>query len=865
MHFKKLVIALNFSAIFLAYLSFADSPLILPSGGINIIPEVQSWTPLNQDFYFPNAGFVITYFDSNPNPNPNPNLNLNLNLKFSSSFSPDIILQKDAETLSQDLSSLTPSFTSNSPKNTSQNCLGKSPGGICLSINPEFNKAWSGINNSNKNTVTQGYELDLGVKSPAEIDIIAATPEGIFNGTQSLIQLLEQSSKLPMGIIKDWPSVGERSVMLDTGRHYFEVSYLEYLLRLMALYKFNTFHWHLTDWNAFRLDDPENYPGLAPAPLFSENTQSIAAQSYSYEDVQEVLSMADQYHITVIPEIDIPGHSSALTAYYEKTHNGESIAFGPTDQVANCPNMASYTIGGVTQPGWTLDVINPKALTYVEDLVKNFMPWFSNSPHPAGSSTSAQALYQYQGRYFHLGADEYPNNSLLRTCPALIQACANKPAADCSCTKQSSTGPTLIPACQTGAGISLPQPVPGGLFVDFLNQIDQDIFQSAQNNPDGMKMRIWTGWNAASSPGNKYASSAIDPNKDIVIDAWLMTQDLNNLTQAGFEINNTSYGMTYLTPGFAGQNWDYPAPQNYLLNTWTPNTFVIPSAARPNQVTKIQPSENFLGAGFQIWTDGATEKSDRYFDTLLERPLKLIANSTWSGGQSKNSLSQMIQNLNLINQVPGFNLPAAQSWCMNQTKDLESGYAMNTLPGLQDLDSDLAVPWTLQVKVKVNSSVFLQALNQDSNLILTQSDLEEDPGVNLLQLDLAEFNPMQKGVEMGLIGYENGVLNQSSPDSPVGVYVFNTHLPLNQWNILTYIGDRSGVRAYLNGNLIGQNNSVMALPLKLLGNAESPIYIPAPGEDPPAEVSRLLILNRALNSLSSINNALNNFCGAGAI
>jgi len=632
---------------------------------------------------------------------------------------------------------------------------------------------------------------------------------GVFYGVQSFLQLAQESIQeninIPTGVIRDWPSVQERSLMLDTGRHYFSVEYIEYALRLMAMYKLNTFHFHLTDWSAFRLEDPVNFPGLAPASI---NDQS---QSYSYQDIQSILSVADENHITVIPEIDVPGHSNALTAYYAKTHPGQIISFA-------CPSMASYTIGGIIQPGWTIDVTNPVAVQYVENVIRNFMPWFTNSPHLVNQPEPSSPLYHYQGQYFHLGADEYPNNPIMQACPELIKACSEAPKGTCNCTKADGS---LIPACQVAPGASAPEPVPGGLFVLFLDQLDHDLFVHTGNSNNSShssnsgayqfpgKMRIWTGWNASSSPSNKYSSSAIDPNNDIAIDSWLITQDLSVLTKAGFLVNNASYPITYLTPGFASQNWDFPPPENYLLNTWQPNVYIKnPVLGQASYLDLHDPG--FLGAGFQVWTDGAMEKTDLYFDTLLQRPLKLIANADWNGGQSTLSLDQFIQKLKPLEKVPGYDLPPPQAWCHPGVLSLTTATSFENISGFENLNNDLGVPWTLQASINLESGIVSQSLGSQSNFVLTQSDMSEVPGLNILQLDLVQS-------PSGSLGYMNGVANGSSPDSPVGSYIFNQDIPVDQWALVTYVGTHSGVKLYLNGQYINENNSVMSLPLKTFG------------------------------------------------
>ena len=119
----------------------------------------------------------------------------------------------------------------------------------------------------------------------------------MYYGTQTLLQMIKQSATattVPAGTIRDFPQYRERGLMLDVGRHFYEMDYLENLLRRMAWLRLNTLRMHFTEWNGFRLRS-DRYPGLA------------SAQSYSKADLRRMQDVAKRYHITIVPEIDLPG------------------------------------------------------------------------------------------------------------------------------------------------------------------------------------------------------------------------------------------------------------------------------------------------------------------------------------------------------------------------------------------------------------------------------------------------------------------------------------------------------------------------------------------------------------------------------
>ena len=143
-----------------------------------------------------------------------------------------------------------------------------------------------------------------------EITISATTERGAFYGLQSLKQILRIKDKkgvLPKINISDWPAFTIRGFMHDTGRNFQSVEQLKEQLEILSQYKYNVFHWHLTDNPGWRLES-KKYPELQLA----EVTTRRKGVFYTQQDFKDVLAFCKERHITVIPEFDIPGHTAAF-------------------------------------------------------------------------------------------------------------------------------------------------------------------------------------------------------------------------------------------------------------------------------------------------------------------------------------------------------------------------------------------------------------------------------------------------------------------------------------------------------------------------------------------------------------------------
>ncbi len=182
----------------------------------------------------------------------------------------------------------------------------------------------------------EGYVLDVNT---AEIILTANEAAGIFRGIQTLLQLMPEGKPLISNAkIKDHPRYSYRGMHLDVGRHMFPVEFIKDYIDYLAKYKYNYFHWHLTEDQGWRIEI-KKYPKLQEIAAYrketlighySDNPQKFDGQRYggfyTQEEVKEIVAYAAERHITVIPEIEMPGHAqAALAAYPELSCNGGNI------------------------------------------------------------------------------------------------------------------------------------------------------------------------------------------------------------------------------------------------------------------------------------------------------------------------------------------------------------------------------------------------------------------------------------------------------------------------------------------------------------------------------------------------------------
>lgn len=179
----------------------------------------------------------------------------------------------------------------------------------------------------------EGYELVVAYN---KIIISGKSAKGVFYAIQTLRQLmpptiesgttLETELSIPAVVIKDEPRFAYRGMMLDVSRHFFPVSFVKKYIDLIALHKMNTLHWHLTEDQAWRIEI-KKYPRLTEVGAFrngtiighhpgTANDQEVYGGFYTQEEVKDIVAYASKQHVTIIPEIEMPGHGAAAIAAY---------------------------------------------------------------------------------------------------------------------------------------------------------------------------------------------------------------------------------------------------------------------------------------------------------------------------------------------------------------------------------------------------------------------------------------------------------------------------------------------------------------------------------------------------------------------
>lgn len=176
----------------------------------------------------------------------------------------------------------------------------------------------------------EGYVLSV---LPEGVSVASRGEAGLFYGIQTLLQLQEQfGDRIPAQRITDFPRFSYRGMHLDEARHFFGKEFVKKQLRMMASLKLNRFHWHLTDGAGWRIEI-DRYPELtelaawrpiegwqpwldAGRPYCRRDDPNAYGGFYTKDDIREVVAYADSLHITVIPEIEMPGHSEEVLAVY---------------------------------------------------------------------------------------------------------------------------------------------------------------------------------------------------------------------------------------------------------------------------------------------------------------------------------------------------------------------------------------------------------------------------------------------------------------------------------------------------------------------------------------------------------------------
>jgi hexosaminidase len=231
-------------------------------------------------------------------------------------------------------------------------------------------------------TDSDNPESYLLIIKPKQICITASTVQGLFYGMQSLRQLfpaaIESENSLPTlwtlscCTIKDAPRYAYRGLHLDVSRHFFDKKFILKYIDMMAMYKYNTFHWHLTDDQGWRVEI-KKYPLLTTKSAFrKECAGETTGGFFTQDDIKEVVAYAAERFINVIPEIEMPGHTVAVLAAYPEL----SCSGGP---------FSVPTTWGIFHDVYCAG--NDKTFEFLENVLSEIIPLFP-------------------GKYIHIGGDE---------------------------------------------------------------------------------------------------------------------------------------------------------------------------------------------------------------------------------------------------------------------------------------------------------------------------------------------------------------------------------------------------------------------------------------------------------------------------
>ncbi|WP_082632424.1 beta-N-acetylhexosaminidase [Algoriphagus resistens] len=242
----------------------------------------------------------------------------------------------------------------------------------------------------------EGYTLTV---DKTGITIAAPTPAGVFYGIQSLRQLLppdfengvlKNGFMLPFMEIRDKPRFPWRAFMLDESRHFMGTAVVKKMLDQMALLKMNVFHWHLTDDQGWRIEI-KKYPKLTEFGSWRKDTQLERGSEertgvphggfYTQEQIKEIIAYAQARHITVVPEIEMPGHATAAIAAYPwigslGTTTEVSEVFGKLED--------SFNISDPRVVGFLLDVLDEVITLFPGEIIHiggdevNHTPWLNS-------------------------------------------------------------------------------------------------------------------------------------------------------------------------------------------------------------------------------------------------------------------------------------------------------------------------------------------------------------------------------------------------------------------------------------------------------------------------------------------------------
>ncbi len=240
---------------------------------------------------------------------------------------------------------------------------------------------------TDKDMPVEAYKLTV---APDKITIVSSTDRGAFYAMQSLVQGIvadaDGKAAIPAMEVTDQPRFGWRGIMMDSVRHMMPVKDIKKVIDLLARYKFNTMHWHLTDDQGWRIEI-KKYPKLTEIGSIRHQSPVVGNRNardgkpyggyYTQEQIKDVVAYAKARGITIVPEIETPGHACAAIKAYPEFGNKDIPNYDPI--VSDSWGVLPYTFSP-----------SPETFAFLDDVFAEVAALFPDSP------------------YIHIGGDEAP-------------------------------------------------------------------------------------------------------------------------------------------------------------------------------------------------------------------------------------------------------------------------------------------------------------------------------------------------------------------------------------------------------------------------------------------------------------------------
>ncbi|BCX46504.1 hypothetical protein HAHE_04120 [Haloferula helveola] len=231
-----------------------------------------------------------------------------------------------------------------------------------------------------------GYRLEV---TPRGVSVVGKDAAGVWNGTRTVMQLIgcekKDSHEIPSVSISDQPRFGWRGMHLDVGRHFYPVADIKGFIDWLAFQKLNVLHWHLTEDQGWRIEI-KKYPKLTEVGAYRDSTPPYGNRNsddgkryggfYTQTQIREIVAYAAERHVTIVPEIDMPGHMAAAIAAYPQFGNSDIPGYKP--KVMTRWGVHPYTLAPTEE-----------TFGFVDDVLTEVCELF---PSP----------------YIHIGGDEAP-------------------------------------------------------------------------------------------------------------------------------------------------------------------------------------------------------------------------------------------------------------------------------------------------------------------------------------------------------------------------------------------------------------------------------------------------------------------------